>query len=172
MKQIFILSLLSVFLFSFIPEEKKQAFKKGDLAPDFTFYDANKEAHQLSNFRGKYVFIDVWGLYCAPCVRAIPELNKIRKEFKGQNIEFIGVCWEIMENFEMWKQKLKTYRAEGIQFLLKDDPQYYTFRDTFRTYSIPAYMIIRPDGKFEAFRAPKPSDELRQYLRQILKNDQ
>ncbi len=170
MKKTISLLLLSFILCSFsVKEEKLEPFKNGDSASNFTFYDRNKEKVELKEFKGKYVFMDVWGLYCAPCIKAIPKLNEVREEFKNENIEFICVCWEILENFDTWEERLTKYKTEGKQYLLKDKDAFYGFRKAFRTYSIPAYILIDPEGNFVDVDAPKPSEELKTYLKSILK---
>ena len=170
MKKTTSLLLLSFILCSFsVKEEKLAPHKNGDKAPNFTFYDIEKEKVELSDFKGKFIFMDVWGLYCGPCIKAIPKLNEVREEFKDENIEFICVCWEILENFDVWEERLTKYKTEGKQYLLKDKDYFYGFRKSFITYSIPAYIIIDPKGNFVNIDAPKPSDELKDYLRSILK---
>ncbi|MGD1045047.1 MAG: redoxin family protein [Bacteroidota bacterium] len=40
------------------------SISKGKPAPDFTLSDMNGQSVSLSNFKGKYVYIDVWSSYC------------------------------------------------------------------------------------------------------------
>jgi thiol-disulfide isomerase/thioredoxin len=42
---------------------------------------------------GKPVVLEFWGTYCGPCVRSIPQLNKLHAKF-GQKVQFIAVSGE------------------------------------------------------------------------------
>ena len=46
--------------------------------PELTITDARGTAKnvKLSDFRGKWVLIEFWGLSCGPCITALPELAK------------------------------------------------------------------------------------------------
>ena len=50
--------------------------KVGSVAPDISGRTPEGEAYSLSDFRGKYVFIDFWASWCAPCRREIPYLKE------------------------------------------------------------------------------------------------
>jgi thiol-disulfide isomerase/thioredoxin len=65
--------------------------KPGESAPDWSikvWTDGNKR--KLTDFRGKVVLLDFWGVWCGGCVQAIPGLKKIHERF-GDQVVFIGV---------------------------------------------------------------------------------
>jgi thiol-disulfide isomerase/thioredoxin len=49
---------------------------------------------RLSDFRGKVVVINIWATWCGPCRREVPDYEKVRKEFTGKPVEFIGLTTE------------------------------------------------------------------------------
>ena len=51
-------------------ESAKQA------APDFTVYDAEGNAYQLSDFRGKPVILNFWASWCGPCKMEMPDFDE------------------------------------------------------------------------------------------------
>ena len=58
-----------------------QPIMPGNPAPDFALSDANHKEFRLADFKGRYLFIDVWGIYCNPCIREIPRFNDLKTEF-------------------------------------------------------------------------------------------
>ena len=54
----------------------------------------NKGTFRLSDFPGKVIVINIWASWCGPCRREVPEYEKVRKSYQGQNVEFIGLTTE------------------------------------------------------------------------------
>jgi len=48
----------------------------------------------LADFVGKILVINLWASWCGPCRREVPEYEKVRKEFAGKSVEFIGLTDE------------------------------------------------------------------------------
>jgi len=59
-------------------------------APSPTFeYDNYKGGKtKLEDFRGKFVYIDVWATWCGPCRQEIPFLKKVEEKYHDKNIVF------------------------------------------------------------------------------------
>jgi thiol-disulfide isomerase/thioredoxin len=49
---------------------------------------------RLADFDGKVVVINIWASWCGPCRREVPEYEKVRQEFQGREVEFIGLTTE------------------------------------------------------------------------------
>ena len=54
----------------------------------------NNKAVKISDFKGKVMLLDFWYLSCYPCLKAIPDLIKLQKEFKD-DLVIIGMMWTI-----------------------------------------------------------------------------
>ncbi len=64
----------------------------GQEAPGFTLKNLAGKSVSLKDFRGeKVVVLDFWASWCAPCLRAIPELNRIRKDYDEKDVQVLGV---------------------------------------------------------------------------------
>ena len=70
-------------------ETKADAVNK-NLAPDFTVYDLEGNAHSLSDFRGKPVIVNFWASWCGPCKREMPDFEEKFREY-GEEIQFLMV---------------------------------------------------------------------------------
>jgi len=54
----------------------------------------DKGTFRLADFRGKVVVVNIWATWCGPCRREVPDYEKVRKEFVGKAVEFIGLTTE------------------------------------------------------------------------------
>lgn len=58
------------------PQEKQ--------AQDFTFKDIRGNTHKLTDFKGRWVILDFWATWCAPCVVTFPSLMKFANDHRDQ----------------------------------------------------------------------------------------
>lgn len=58
-----------------------------DVEVDLIGYNGTPDAN-LADFRGKVVFLNLWGSWCPPCVAEMPSIQKLY-ESKGDNVEFV-----------------------------------------------------------------------------------
>ncbi|MBN2773145.1 MAG: TlpA family protein disulfide reductase [Prolixibacteraceae bacterium] len=144
---------------------KYQKVLPGKPAPDFRFIDSIGKVYTLVDFEGSYLYMDVWGLFCAPCLKAVPAFNKIKYEFKDKNIAFIGVCRELPENRERWIDRMGKFNVTGLQFLPEDESK---FINDYLIGEIPRYILIDKEGRFLNANAPDPSEELKTELYKYL----
>ena len=68
------------------------ALEEGDRAPDFQARSVTGDAQVvLHELRGKVVLVDFWASWCAPCNAAMPQLEKLSKEFPADQFVVLGV---------------------------------------------------------------------------------
>lgn len=54
--------------------------KSVDQDPQLFYLDGT--VCDIDSFQGKYVLVDIWGLGCAPCIEAIPDLISLQDRYK------------------------------------------------------------------------------------------
>lgn len=54
----------------------------------------DKGSFSLADFSGKVLVVNLWASWCGPCRREVPEYEKVRKQFAGRGVEFIGLTAE------------------------------------------------------------------------------
>ncbi|EHQ25930.1 TlpA family protein disulfide reductase [Mucilaginibacter paludis] len=138
-------------------------------APDFTYTDINGKQVSLKDLRGKYVYIDVWATWCAPCKAGLPFLAKIEDEYRGKNIQFVSLDVDKIANKPEWASYVKEHNLPGIQ-LMADNDFNSDFIRKFNVNSIPRCILIDPAGNIVSGDASDPtSPELRKQLDALVK---
>lgn|SRR5690554_4360772 len=117
--------------------------KVGAYAPDFSLIDQNGEILKLSSLKGKFVLLDFWASWCAPCIEEFPHLKTIYKN-NSDNLEIIGISRD--ENTEKWKNAIQKYEL-GLwkQLSLKENENTELEKQYF-VNAIPVKVLINSDG--------------------------
>lgn len=51
----------------------------------------------LKDFRGKYVIVDFWGTWCAPCLAELPRLRELHSHLNDKGLVILGVAADSQE---------------------------------------------------------------------------
>ncbi len=129
----------------------------GNKAPDFTGYNAFGEKVQLSDYSGNNVYVDVWATWCGPCIREIPSLKEIEREYHDKNIVFISISIDEEEDNEKWLKFIREKDLGGIQVMAKNDWNSEVVKG-YNIKGIPRFIMIDSNGKIVSADAPRPSN--------------
>ena len=105
----------------------------------------------LQNFRGKWVLLDFWGYWCAPCIQAMPELIAFHDKYLSDHgkFEIIGVhegARSLKEMDENLKESIKgPWNGRTLPFPVLVDAGETTFTN-FGIRSYPTQVLIDPEG--------------------------
>ncbi|HKO82366.1 MAG TPA: TlpA disulfide reductase family protein, partial [Chitinophagaceae bacterium] len=133
-----------------------QRLKPGNPAPGFTLKDENGKLVSLSDFRGKVVFIDFWGIHCGPCLYEIKyNVPALQEKYKGKNIIFLNICVDADE--KEWKENLGKLNLQGINLITEGWIIKNPVCITYGVNGIPHYYLIDKEGKIADNNAPRPS---------------
>jgi thiol-disulfide isomerase/thioredoxin len=136
---------------------EKSNITSGKLSPDFSFKNFNDKITTLNDFKGKYVYIDIWATWCEPCKDELIPLQDLNKSFNN-NIEFVSISVDYLKDIKQWKAFISTNKLMGTQ-LISDNNWYSDFIRAYKTTTIPRYILIDPQGKIVDAYAPRPSQK-------------
>ncbi|WP_165503643.1 TlpA family protein disulfide reductase [Pedobacter hiemivivus] len=143
--------------------------RPNSLAPDFSYYDVNDKLVRLNELRGKYVYIDIWATWCAPCKVEIPFLSRLESDYSTKNIIFLSLSVDNSSDKAKWVSYVKNNKLGGIQVIADKDFNS-DFIRKFSVASIPRFILIDPVGQIVFSNAARPSDpDLRNHLDHLLK---
>ncbi len=60
-------------------------------AAGFNLEDTKGDKVSLEDYRGKFVLLNFWATWCAPCREEMPAMSNLHDEFNGESLEVIGV---------------------------------------------------------------------------------
>jgi len=93
-------------------------FAKGTPGYNFELKDGNEKTYTLASFKGKVVIVDVWAMWCAPCLEEKPVMEKIAEGYKDRNdIVFVGISCDGFGKKEPWKAFVKRHGYTSIELL-------------------------------------------------------
>lgn len=74
-------------------------------APDFTTVDLEGNEVKLSDFKGKYVFLNFWATWCTYCKEEMPAIQKTFEEYEIDKQEVVFLIVNVGET----KETIQTY---------------------------------------------------------------
>jgi peroxiredoxin len=136
----------------------------GDPAPELTMNDVNGNPFSLSQLRGKYVLVDFWASWCAPCRDENPNVVAAYNQFKDKNFTVLGVSLD--KNKDAWLNAIKEDKLSWQQI---SDLKYWNSAAVglYGFDGIPYNVLIDPQGKIIALNLR--STGLQNKLGEVLK---
>lgn len=123
---------------------KRIELKVGGEMPDFQFTDFNGKRRRLSEFKGKYLLVDFWGMWCPPCRNELPYLRAAYSRFQARGFEILGMNTDEPEIASQLKSQLEKNgmpwpqaKRESIRDVIRN----------LRIHSYPTTLLLGPDGK-------------------------
>ena len=125
-------------------------------APNFNYENYKGGKTTLKDLKGKLVYIEIWATWCGPCIKEMPALTQLIKDFKGKNIEFASISIDSKNDYEKWKKMVPEKNVGGTQ-LLADKGLNSDFMKAFSVGLIPRSILLNEEGEIITPGAPRPS---------------
>lgn len=151
------MNYLLVLLLSFFNcnTETPTAFSEAVLNDTFTTFQGDQVTLKaiLDEHRGKTIVIDIWASWCGDCIRGMPKVKALQKDYK----EAVYIFLSLDRGEEAWKRGIKKYEVEGEHYYMQSGKKC-AFADFVKIDWIPRYMVINKEGNIEMFKAVQADD--------------
>jgi thiol-disulfide isomerase/thioredoxin len=140
----------------------------------FKGYEKVTSIYEVVNtFKGKVIYLDVWGTWCGPCKRELLYNPRLKQYFKDKDIVFVYLDMDEDDRDADWKKFIRLNGLTGIH-LRKNSVNIQRFWDELlpasQQHLYPSYFIFDKSGKLVQKDTKQPSEgtelysELEKYL--------
>ncbi len=114
----------------------------GQQAPLFEAPDPKGALHRLEDFRGKYVLLDFWASWCAPCRKENPHLVELYRQSSRDSFEIIGLS--VDHKKDKW---LAAIAEDGLEWTnLSHTKGWDALSNQYGVKAVPQNFLLDPTG--------------------------
>ena len=125
-----------------------------DTLLSYPFLSEKNDTVFLSQSSGKYTLMDFWFASCTPCLKSMPEIDRLSRAYESQGLEVYGVnCFDT----NLRRNLVSKIRDKGISVPLLFGSR--SLCDALNIVSFPTYLILDPQGKIEVIEGGLPAVE-------------
>ncbi len=111
--------------------------------PETTFTDPDGGTFSLADYRGKYLLVNFWATWCAPCRAEMPALDALQAEFGGDDFEVLTIATG-RNTLSGITRFFEDTNVVNLPILL--DPKQTLARDM-AVLGLPVSVLVDPEGR-------------------------
>jgi thiol-disulfide isomerase/thioredoxin/protocatechuate 3,4-dioxygenase beta subunit len=127
-------------------EVGREPLQVGERAPDFQAKTLEGMNLSSGDFAGKFVLLDFWATWCAPCVAELPHLKALHEAY-GNDPRFAIVSLSLDEKPDVVSSMVKAEKIPWLQGIVGPDAPVVS---AYGATMIPATFLVGPDGRIIA----------------------
>lgn len=137
--------------------------KVGDIFPTFSLQKLDGKHRRFDEHRGKYVILDFWATWCAPCVQTMPKMAELKKSL-GENSNVAVLSVSLDQELATAKAFVDEQRLDWEHGFI-GDVESLAVRQLLGIGSVPLYYLVDPEGRivlrsydFDEFKKQLPTE--------------
>ncbi|MGX7666141.1 TlpA family protein disulfide reductase [Flavobacterium pedocola] len=159
MKKIFLVitgALIAFATYSYTQKKDDTAFKKEALENVMVTTDGGQITFKeiLKKYEGKTIVMDIWASWCSDCIKGMPKVKALQKEFPDATYLFISMD----KTPEAWKKGIEKYEVNGEHYMATDGMKG-VFGKAVNLDWIPRYMVVDKKGTIALYKAIEADDQ-------------
>ena len=131
------------------------------------FEDFSGNEINLNQYKGKFVIINFWATWCAPCKKEMPSLDKLSKSKNFKNLQVIAVNVE-KPNSEKVKKFFETLNIKNLKIFF--DSELNLIKE-FKLRGVPTTILINKKGEEFARILGEVDFENKKFVKWLLNYD-
>lgn len=154
--RLFFLLSLSFFTTSFVSSAQiltkdSEIPEIGKPCPNYVFTDLagyRAKSVSINDFKGKWLFIDVWSIYCSGCLASMPKMNSLQEQFKDRiTILMVGENKSLQSDPLKKEKTVKTWKYMCDRHSLKLMTAFDSLiMDKWKVSGLPLIVGVDPEG--------------------------
>jgi thiol-disulfide isomerase/thioredoxin len=153
--------------------QRPPALAAGNAAPEWIIAEwTDGKDRRLSDYNGKVVVLDFWGVWCGPCIQGIPAMKELHDRYKAKDVVFFGIH-TAGTDMTLVKRLLKQQEWDIIVGL--DSGEEIVTGETVQRYAIqgyPSVIVVDRHGTiaFNSGDVPKDRDVFMREMKMTAKS--
>jgi len=155
MKKILTLLFCSIILSACKAQDEPKVFSTEALNDTFITLENETISFKeiLENYKDKTIVIDVWASWCGDCIKGMPKVKALQKQFP--NVEYVFLSLD--KKTDAWKKGIEKYNVVGNHYYMKSG-----WKGKFGNFLdldwIPRYMVVDKNKNITVFKAITADD--------------
>ncbi|GAA4791953.1 hypothetical protein GCM10023231_19860 [Olivibacter ginsenosidimutans] len=118
----------------------------------------------LRQFKGKVVYLDIWGTWCGPCKEELTYLPQLKDKFNGQDLIFVYLDMDDDARDQLWRDFIYVNNITGIHLRMNNKAIQSVWNELLPDQvelrgQYPSYFIFDKQGNLVKGKAKRPSDQ-------------
>ena|SRR5690554_6591156 len=154
---ILFLALLSISKAQEVPTEMKTEFDETSLSQTLQDLDGNQMTvgEVFKKYEGKIILLDVWASWCPDCIKGLPALKEVQRQYP--ELVYLFFSLDRIGKEEAWKNGIEKFDIQGEHYWFNTE-----WKNEFTNYIglnwIPRYLLIDKEGKIAHYYAIHAND--------------
>ena len=108
---------------------------------------------EIADYRGRWVLVNLWASWCAPCREESPTLERFHQRHRGDGVTVLGI--NVQDNSDDALAFVREYGLSYPQLRSVGDER----SDAFGSTGVPENFLVNPGGDLSLIRRGPVDDE-------------